>query len=171
MPVSALLALAASMPASGSWAESDDLRQGTIRLRAAPGGRGGLKISPHAYHELKVQVLNWWHRGHSKVRSSVSSWRGIIVISVICVEVICVEHSGQAGRGVTPWTEGMRVVAGMRCTLTDRQEPPADSARTIGAPTFLSRAASYRLRFNGFDWRDRRIVVTAVTPVAGASQN
>ena len=88
-----------------------------------PGGRGGLKIGPHAYHELKVQVLNWWHRGHSKVRSSVSSSRGIIVISVICVEVICVEHSGQAGRGVTPWTEGMRVVAGMRCTLTDGQEP------------------------------------------------
>jgi hypothetical protein len=171
VPVSALLALAASMPASGSWAESDDSRQGTIRLRAAPGGKRRLKDQPHAYHELKVQVLNWWHCGHSKVRSSVSSSRGIIVISVICVEVICVEHSGQAGRRVTPWTEGMRVVAGMRCTLTNRQEPPRTLLAPVGLSTFLSRAASYRLRFNGFDWSDRRIVVTAVTPVAGASQN
>jgi hypothetical protein len=72
-----------------------------------------------AYHELKVQVLNWWHRGHSKVRSSVSSLWGIILLSVICIEVICVEHSGQAGRWVTPWTGDMIVVAGMRCTLTD----------------------------------------------------
>ena len=84
-----------------------------------------------AYHELKVQVLNWWHCGHSKVRSSVSSLRGIIVISVICVE-----HSGQAGRWVTLGTEGMRVVAGMRCTLTDRREPH-DASRIRGALDLL----------------------------------
>jgi hypothetical protein len=66
------------------------------------------------------------------MRSSVSSLRGIILLSVICVE-----HSGQAGRWVTPWTEDYDSVAGMRCTLTDRQEPPRTPLASVGALDLL----------------------------------